>query len=95
MTKAKADVVKSIKTEVLSDSTLRPVEKTNIQQAIKKVNEAKTANDLREARKAYDNATPDRVKNANEMSDNALQKQKAVWLETRAKLNTMLDDVTS
>ena len=29
------------------------------------------------------------------MSDNALQKQKAVWLETRAKLNTMLDDVTS
>jgi len=52
----------------------------------------KDLNDLWDIRKEYDNSIPDRIKQANDLSDSRLQFQKETWLDNRAILNDMIND---
>jgi hypothetical protein len=52
----------------------------------------KTLDDVWNVRKSYDNSIPSNVKNATEASSPVLQGRKAMWLQNRAILNSVIND---
>ena len=55
----------------------------------------KNLNDLWELRQKYDKLVPDRIKNADSLSDSRAQYQKDVWLENRRILNDIITDTSN
>lgn len=54
----------------------------------------KNLNDLWEIAKRYDDIVPERVKQANELSSDALQFQKDMWLQNRRILRDIIEDAS-
>lgn len=94
-TKDKAKTYKLIQNGIVNNDAVNkfmtPKEIKNLKTAIEWIKKAKTADQLRDARKALDLATPDSVKKATSISSDILQYRNALWKQARAEINDLIE----
>lgn len=64
----------------------------DFEERIKEIGDGKNMNDIWETRKAYDASVPTNVKTANDLSSEALQAKKDIWLQNRKILTDAIND---
>lgn len=94
-TKDKANATKLIQDWIVNNSAVNklitPKEINNIKSAVQSIKSAKTADELWNARKLLDLATPDSVKKATSVSSDILQYRKAIWSQARWEINDLIE----
>ena len=94
-TKDKANTYKLIQNWIIKNDAVNklmtPKDIKSLNLAIDNIKQAKTAGQLRDARKSLDLATPDSVKKASAISSDILQYRNAIWKQARWEINDLIE----
>ena len=89
----KADQLeKSDSTYALGESTIQKIQ-NQFETRLKRIDNAKSLDDVWQERIDYDNSIHENVKKANSMSSETLQNKRTIWLQNRNIFNNIINDL--